>query len=319
MAPRDARLFSTQMMAVAALGEQRTIDLLQRTQADGGGNGFYNFAVSGEQRYRMWMELAGNARDIDRSGDRPGTRSSAFGGQIGLDAEVRDGGRIGIAGGYDRTSLHDDLGSRGTGDVARIGFYASQTVGRIGLSAIVGYAHAWQESRRETGIGRAVARYGIGTVTVGAQASAALAIAGTTVTPALGVVASRFGADLAEDGSVPAAFAVGGRFGDRTYVSPFANIGLSRVIDDGRGTSLVPDVSFGYRRSEAAAGPEVRLVAADGTAFAGNRANLSRDTLSAGAGLTLHRGGWTGYVRYRGQFADRWTDNSGTLGIRLAF
>lgn len=295
------------------------MELLGRTQADGGGNGFYNFDRSGEQRHRMWMGLTGHTRGVGRTTLRPETRIGAVGGQIGADIETGDGARIGLAGSYDRTWLSDRLGSRGHGDIAGISLYAAQTLGAIGLSMMAGYDHRWQESRRETGVGRAVARYAIDGVTIAGQASSAFTVAGATLTPSLGIVVSRFGGSFTEAGAIPAAFAVRGTIVTRSYASPFAGLGVSRHYTDGHGGSIVPDLSLGYRRSDVATGPQVRLVAADGTRFDGNRAGLSRDTLSLGAGLTAQRGGWTGFVRYRAQVADRWTDHGGTLGIRRAF
>jgi hypothetical protein len=240
--------------------------------------------------------------------------------QMGADVAVGDGGRIGISGGYDRTTLNQSAGNRGTGDVARIGLYASQTIGRFGLSAVVSYAHSWQRNRRETGAGVATTHYGVTDITGGVQASTAFVVAGTTITPSAGVLVSHLTGDtFVEGGQAPGAFTISGKVQDKTFISPFAGLGLSRVLAGGGGVEWVPDLLVGYRRSAAAAGPNVRLIAQDGTPFDGNRAGLGKDSLLLGAGLTAHKGIWTAFIRYRGQIASQWTDHGGSLGLRVAF
>ena len=61
------------------------------------------------------------------------------------------------------------------------------------------------------------------------------------------------------------------------------------------------------------------LTAADGTAFAPNRAGLSGSAAGVGAGLAASQGPWTLDVRYSGALSSRWTDSTFALSARLAF
>ena len=188
------------------------------------------------------------------------------------------------------------------------------------MSAIASYAHAWETTRRETGIGRADVDHGVTQLTAGAQAVAPFHFSGMTITPTLGILVSRLsGANFTEKGDVPASFQVSGRFRSRTFISPYTNLQLAYPVTSRSGVTWIPEVSVGYRRSAAARGAAVTLIAQDGTVFDGNRVDLSKGSMVAGTALTVHKGRWTGFIRYRGQFADGWTDHGAAIGFRVGF
>jgi uncharacterized protein with beta-barrel porin domain len=230
------------------------------------------------------------------------------------------GGRLGIALGYGQQRLSDAAGGEGRTDSLRASLYASQPIGPVGLSAVASYAHGWIDTDRETGIGQAHTKRRTSEWLGGVQAAVPYRLAGATITPAAGIVVARLRSDaFAETGIVPDTFLVTGRAAARTFVTPFAQIGWSYAITQADGLQIIPDAQIGYRYSRAASGAPITLAASDGTLFDGNRIGLSRTSLNAGASLTLHKGRWTGFATWRGQFGSTWEDNGGTVGVRLAF
>jgi len=320
VAPADAQIFSAQTFAFATANEQDAIALLSRTNADGGGHSSYNLGIAAGPRFRTWVQAG--VSGLRASGSRVPLRfqSNSYAIEGGADATLGRAGRLGLAIGYDRQTLDDAYGGNGRSDNLRVSVYASQTFGRIGLSAVGSYAHAWIDTDRATGIGAAYTRRAATQWLGGAQAAIPFTLAGATITPIAGVIVSRLQIDgFAEQSGAPVAFLVSGRKSARTFVTPFAQIGWSYTVERADGTQIIPDVQFGYRRSESARGMPVTLVAQDGTAFAGNRIDLPQGNAFVGASLTAHKGRWTGFVTYRGQFGSSWQDNGGTIGVRLAF
>jgi hypothetical protein len=319
VAPADEQIFSGQTFAFAAANEQDAIALLSRTNADGSGHSSYNLGVAAGPRFRTWLQAG--ASDLRASGARIPLRfqSSNYTVEGGADATLGRAGRLGVAIGYDRQTLGDAFGGNGRSDTLRVSVYASQPLGPIGLSAVGSYAHAWSDTDRATGIGAAHARRAATQWLGGAQTAIPFQLAGVTITPIAGVIVSRLQIDgFAEQSGASPPFLVSGRQSARTFITPFAQIGWSYTVERADGMQIIPDIQIGYRHSEAARGMPVTLVAQDGTSFAGNRIDFSQDSLSLGTSLTVHKGRWTGFVTYRGQFGSSWQANGGAVGVRLA-
>jgi hypothetical protein len=96
-------------------------------------------------------------------------------------------------------------------------------------------------------------------------------------------------------------------------------LGFSHAHTDASGLTVTPDLQLGYRYDAAAVGERVALVASDGTVFAGNQIGLGRSSAVLGAGVTVHRGVWTAFVRYQASAAGDWSWQSLEGGVRLAF
>jgi hypothetical protein len=140
------------------------------------------------------------------------------------------------------------------------------------------------------------------------------------VTPAVGVLVSDVSAAaFSEIDPVSAAFALNGAAAHGTAVSPYATVGFSHAFATPGGAEITPDVDVGYRYDALASGLSQTLIAADGTVFLGNRADLQRSSALLGASLTAHQGRWTGFVSYRASVAGDWNDQSVRAGLRVAF
>lgn len=313
IAPTDGQLFSEQITGFMASNEVRAIGLLGRTQADGGGNSFFNPEIGEARRARFWMEGTGHTLGANAF------RASSAGAQFGGDVTLGATGRVGLAFAYERSWLDDTAGGTGRGNNIHASVYASQPIGSVGLSASFTYSHASMKARRPTGAGIADANRDLTGLTAAVQISAPIAVRGALLTPAIGVVASRLEADAFHEtgGGLPG-FAVAGLDRDKSFVSPFASIGLSYALSGRGGVTWVPDAEIGYRRSSVARGVDTVLIAEDGTVFAGNRIALDRNVIRAGASLSAHKGRWTAYVRYRAEVSNASTGHGGVLGMRLA-
>jgi hypothetical protein len=94
---------------------------------------------------------------------------------------------------------------------------------------------------------------------------------------------------------------------------------LSHIFTTSGGTVLTPDAQLGYRYDDAANKRGVTLIAEDGTIFANQHVKLNPNSLTLSAGLSAHKNGVTGYIRYRASFASDWTNQTLTAGLRWAF
>lgn len=316
VAPRDSGLYGAADFGFAESNEDSITALLGRTLANGGGNTFYNLAPVGGPAARGWMQAIGGF--IDPSGH---FRSSSGGLEGGADIAVSDSGRLGGAIGYEAGSLSDSYGGSDNQSLYRVSLYASQTLGSVGLSAALSYAHENDKDSRASGFGASVSLRGTDAVTGAVQIAAPFDVGGVSVNPAAGLIVSYVSTGaFAETNVANPAFAVSGTGANWTGVSPFAQVGISKEFTAGQGMKIVPDALIGYRYDAAASGgPVPTLIAADGTPFAAPRAGLNPNSALLGLSLTAHQGSWTAYLKYRASVARDWNDQSVDVGVRLAF
>ncbi len=275
-------------------------------------------ADTGGDKGRAWIELDSSTLRGDASGT---FHADDAGVQAGVDATLPGSARVGAALGYDESWLRDGYGGTGREQVFRASLYGSVIAGPIGVSGMVSWAHAWDDTGRATGAGDAGASRGTDAFTGAVQAAAPFSVQGLTFTPAAGVIITRLnGPSFAEtDPVADGAFAVTGQGAGTTFVSPFAKVGVSTAFKSASGVTWTPEMELGYRRDEAAEGAAFTLTAVDGTAFAGNRIGLGKGAALMGAGLTAHRTGWTVFIKYRAEVAGTWTNQSLAAGLRIAF
>jgi Autotransporter beta-domain len=320
VAPRDATLFSDAGFVFAEANQDAAQALLARTRPDGGGNTFYNLAPVGGPAARGWMVVTGSVLDPAVGADRPGFRSVSGGVEGGADVNLGSGLRLGAALAYEGARLTDSDGGSADQSLVRVSLYGSQTLGGVGISASLSYAHAGEQLDRATGFEGATSSRGIDDVAGAVQAAAPFQTGGTWITPAVGVLVSDVSAaGFAETDAASAAFALTGQGAHGTAVSPYVTVALSHSFASREGLEVTPDVEVGYRYDALASGLSQTLIAADGTPFFGNRAGLQRSSALVGASLTASRGRWTGFVSYRGSLASNWNNQAISAGFRLKF
>jgi hypothetical protein len=314
VAPRDPTLFSIAAFAFAEDNQDAAQSLLARSRSDGGGDASYSLSPNGGPRARGWMDVTGSVLDP------AAFRSTSAGIEGGADVDLSGGLRIGGALAYEDAHLTDSASGWANQDYGRVSLYASQTVGAVGLSASLSYAHADESLSRAPGFGRATSSRGVDDVSGAFEASAPIQTGGTWVTPSVGVLVSDLSAGaFAETDGASSAFALRGLAASNVAVSPYATVGVSHVFVTQAGGELTPDVQVGYRYDGLASGLSQTLVAADGTPFVGNRADLGRSSALLGASLSFHQANWSVYVKYRATVAGDWNNQSFDLGLRYAF
>lgn len=320
VAPNDGEFFSRQATALALSSQADAMGLLGRMRAEGDGNSLFNHDAAVDPAARSWMQLRYQDLDVESASDQVGFGARASATQVGTDVTLGQGTRLGLAVGVDNAWMRDSAGSHGRSDVTRVALYGSQLIGRLGVSAMLGHANARERAWRQTGIGQAYSSRGTDATTAALQLALPLQLGQVQLTPVAGVVATRLsGGGFAETGDVPDAFRISGKAVRETLVSPYAALGLSRNFDQASGIRWTPELQLGYRRAQAGQGQRYALLAAEGTLFDGNRDAISRDVGEVGAGLTAHRGAWTLSLVWRGQWADGWSDQQGTLSLRTTF
>jgi uncharacterized protein with beta-barrel porin domain len=320
VAPRDSRIFAAQAFAFSRGNARAVLDLLGRSQPDGGGNTGFNSAPLSGERGRAWVEVSASTVSADGQGASPGFRGDAGGLSGGVDGDLGRGARLGLALAYDRDKLHDDAGGAAAASIFRVSLYGSQVVGPLGFSEAFSYARASNHTHRATGAGDGSASYDSEAVTGAVQVAAPFRSGPLALTPLAGVLVSNLASGaLAERDAVSTAFAVTGVARGATWASPYVTLGLSREFAGAGGLVITPDLLVGYRHDPDSAGQAFSLKAADGTAFEVKPAGLGGGSAVFGASVTAHARSWTAYAKVRAQVAGKWSDESATVGFRLAF
>ena len=287
----------------SASGGNEALDLLGCITADG---------------HRVWAQIDGNDLKYNPVGAAI-THVDTAGLQGGIDFDLGHG-RVGVAGGYDYQTLHDNAGGKGRDNIAFVSLYGSTPIGGLALSGVLSYAHGSGASQRSTGIGNAYSNRSFDDFVGAAQIAAPMRSGGVTIVSAAGISVSdlSFGA-FSETFPKSPAFALTGTANDLTSVSPYATVSISKTFVTESGLAITPLVLGDYRYNSGADGQDITLTAADGTVFAGNRAGLPKSTAILGAGLAASQGRWTAYVKYRGNLASGFTDTFVTLGAQMSF
>jgi hypothetical protein len=308
VAPVDARLYAAQKFVFAETNQDSVSALLNRGPGRDGGDALTDSATG------AWVRVIGallNANDP--------FHATGEGVEGGADLNVTPGGKVGVAFGYEATSLSDSLGGGASQQIARVGVYGSQSLGAAVVSGAVDYAHAWDKTDRATGVTPSTAASGSDVVTGGVQIAVPIHVEEVMLTPSAGVIATSVrGGGFSEANALPA-FAVTGLRSSFGAVEPYALVDLSRAFKTSDGGVITPTITVGYRHDGVADAAEQTLVAQDGTVFAGNKLGLGPNTAVLGASISLQRGALTGFLRYRASVADNWNDQSLSAGVRWSF
>jgi fibronectin-binding autotransporter adhesin len=331
IAPADAALFSSQYATLGLLSQQTTATLLG---ADGSAAcsgptpaGQHAAATDPTQQIAFcraggWMQLADSPTQVSAGNGAPSFTANAIRLLLGGDMPLADGRvRVGAALGYDNGWLNDALGGNATQQVLRVGVYGSALLGPVNLSATVSYAHDWDTTQRQTGIGSVSASHGGDEVGGGVQAGLPIVLGAYTLTPAAGM---RF-AVLSEDGFLEsaagtlAAFAVSGNATTFNSIVPYARLKLSRDFVTESGLRIRPDVQVGYDYQAGNTNPGIVLTAADGTTFLAQGVALDRSSAVLDAGVSVGRANWAAFANVHANVAGNWSSETIQAGIRLAF
>ena len=308
IAPLDALLFSEQTFAFTQANQDDLSGLLNRAFGDDG-------ADSHDGAPGLWGRADAT---LLNAGDP--FRASGGGLEVGGDTAVAPAARIGAAVGYETIGLTDSQGGDASQEIVRVGLYGSAMAGPVTVSAAASYAHAWDRTERDSGVGPSDATRGSDAFTGGVQLSAPFSQRGVAITPTAGILVSDVsGGAFTERNGVLRAFAIHGDGASVTTVAPYAQVSLSRAFAMRDGAVLTPDLTVGYRYDGAANADRTTLVSEDGTVFFGNKVSLDPNSALVSAGLTTHKDGLSGFIRYRATVSSNWLDQSLTAGLRWSF
>ncbi len=268
-----------------------------------------------------WIQAEGTAMRAYGDADVPGYGANTAGFLAGIGKAVNNlGTRLGIAVGYDETSLQS-AGGKGSVDTTRVGLYGSQALGRFTIAGDFMFGASNTTTNRATGAGEANSTHAGDVFSGGLQVATALQLGGFSLAPAAGLriaAVNAGGFDESGGGSV-APFTLAGARSGYDSVQPYVTIDISRAFLTPSGIAVTPDASLGYAYEAGSRGPAVTLDARDGTAFAAQTIALAGSAAQASAGISAGRGMWSLYARYSAQLAGNWVSQTGEAGLRVRF
>jgi hypothetical protein len=257
-------------------------------------------AGDGDHSARVWGGFLFRRLDQDASGGFHGFGSDTYGGVVGVSGSFTEGLDLGfyISAGRNSTD-YEGLAASLEGDFLQFGLVSAlRAIPRLTIAADVSYSNFDVHSERELGaFGTAKARYDSKVLSVGLEASYAVALSGrTTLSPFLELRYQSLGQDgFTEDGGG----IFGLEFGQISHDDFFTRLGAEIAFDIGTsgGAVLAPKAKLAWRHRFGSG-----LVASEGR-YAGNpgvfpvRARLAdRDQAEAGVGFQFQPSGREGLV-----------------------
>ncbi|MDO8423141.1 MAG: autotransporter outer membrane beta-barrel domain-containing protein, partial [Parvibaculum sp.] len=243
---------------------------------------------SGQPAHRFWMQSTGRLSSIDSNGAVAGYKTKSGGVMIGVDKPFGENFIAGIAAGYDQSYLDESNGNSGHVKTPRLALYGSYTIDRIALDGLLGYGHAFIDSRRPiiaTG-DTATASHGGDEVSAAVQASIEFTVADVIVTPNAGLAYVRVAEESFNESGAPG-FNL--NVDSRTSNSLRPSVGLSaeKSFKTTSGTKLTPRVEIGYSHELMNDAPSSTVSVGGGT-FSINGLQPSRNRLTAGTSLNVN-------------------------------
>lgn len=267
----------------------------------------------------IWAQgLYGEARQRDRGGNA-GYRANHHGLAVGIDGEVLDAARVGLAYSYgeaDADGRLSDTESRGHtvmlyGSYERAGWYAD---------GMLSYGWHDYDGTRDTGIGIAEGDYHGTQFAARADVGRPLAWGQAVVTPTGTLRYGRLSLDGYQETGAPGANLA---MASQTFDTVTAGVGgkVAAEYALGAGWSVQPEARLGvtYDVLRDDVGPTARFVAG-GPAFATGGLTPARTAFEAGAGLTFAGPAGTELMlSYDGEFRDGYDGHAGMARLRQSF
>ncbi|BEO63682.1 serine protease [Serratia marcescens] len=100
-----------------------------------------------------WAQLLGAWDHASGDANATGYQASTYGVLVGLDSAVADDGRLGVATGYTRTSLHGGYGSKADSDNYHLAAYGDKQFGALALRGGAGYTWHRIDTKRSVNYG----------------------------------------------------------------------------------------------------------------------------------------------------------------------
>jgi autotransporter-associated beta strand protein len=343
VAPADDGIFSAQNQELAAAAQETTSSLLDEAMPPAGASA----GCAGEQAAAKdasssttqrsaeiaqalasafcsaggWLNVSGTFTDLSRAGIGQSYRANTAAVLGGIDRPVGPSGlRVGLAIGYDEAWLRDSDSGSASADTTSFSLYGAQPVGRLLLSGAVSYAHAWETTGRQTGVGGASESHEGNIFSGGLQASTDFPVMSYDLIPQAGLrissVASGSFYEVAPTGYH--AFAVHGARSGYASVQPYAQVAVTRSFVTANKITISPEILAGY---EAEAGDRSRPVylTANGTGFTSSAAAMDANDAILSACVSATFRNWSLFADYTAHVAGNWTTQIGQAGLSYTF
>lgn len=152
--------------------------------------------VDESSRPGSWIDIAGVQTRLNTTAGIPGFEVHQYGFMAGVDHSAGHS-IVGVAAGYSHADVGEQqTGDTGTTDTLRMALYGSRWLGRVQVSATLGYGLDFLSQNRPLEHGGTATGDHIGQeVTAAAQASLPIAVGGVTITPRMGMRYAYFHGD----------------------------------------------------------------------------------------------------------------------------
>ncbi|WP_284257177.1 autotransporter outer membrane beta-barrel domain-containing protein [Acidocella aquatica] len=262
-----------------------------------------------------WVEASGSAMN------QPGgynARSAGF--MAGAGRAVNDAGTtLGLAVAYDSSSLNDAQGGTANAQTIRLGAYGAQPLGRFMLSGDVLGGFISTDTARATGAGAASARPEGSVVSGAARLAMPLRLAGFGLLPSAGVSVAQVSLGRFSERAQQGAFALTGPATSGTSIKPYLRLAVSHDYVSAAHVVWTPQLGLGVDYEAGNPGRAMRVIAADGSAYATGTKRLDPLAGEVMAGLSASRGNVSLVLRYSAQVAGNWTAQSAEAALHILF
>ncbi|MGW8307229.1 MAG: autotransporter outer membrane beta-barrel domain-containing protein [Achromobacter pulmonis] len=235
----------------------------------------------------VWANATGRHGRLSGSGGQPGFQENQYGFLAGAQKRV-ERNTFGLAMGYSHADLSEEqTENSGTRDTVRLATYASRDMGLVDVTGMLGYGlHFLSQKRPFDNAGTAKGDHIGQEFTAAAQVSKPIALAGTVMTPRLGLRYAYFYANSFDESGARGQNLHVGSDSTRS-LQPYVGVTFDKTFDNMR-RPLNLQVRAAYAHELLDTGRAVTVASQDGTRFAAPGADLSRGFLTFGASV-----GWS--------------------------
>jgi outer membrane autotransporter protein len=289
----------------------------------GYGEGGLELVAADSDRFVVWGQALGNWGSFDGDGNSGGFKHSSGGLVAGGDTMLGDGWRLGMLGGYSRTSFDADGGAAsGDSDNFHVGVYGGRHFGAVALRAGASYTrHAIDTSRTVSfpGLTETLkASYDAGTAQVFVEAGYRAEMGRVAFEPFAGLAY----VSTSTDGFTETGGAAALTSADKSFDSTTTTLGLRAASDfnvgDGKATVRG---GLGWRHAFGDVTPASTVAfAGGGDSFTVHGAPIARDALLVEAGLDFAIAPKANLgLSYTGQIANGARDHGvkASLGVKF--
>ncbi|PKP72192.1 MAG: hypothetical protein CVT83_01215, partial [Alphaproteobacteria bacterium HGW-Alphaproteobacteria-5] len=270
--------------------------------------------------YTVWGELMRGWGETDGSVSAAGIERNSTGFLGGVDREIGEASRIGIALGYSHATFDvSGRSSSGESDNFHVAGYAGTELGPVDLKGVLGYSYQMAESRRRVVVGGVAddlsADYGAHTFQASGEASLDLETGPVTLTPFAGLAVVHVETEAFTETGGPSALSIASS-GNTTGIS---ELGL-RASREAGSLTLFGAASWRHVFGDVEPLSRAAFASSPATTFSVRGTPLSEDVASIGGGVEILIAEETTLeFSYRGEFASDSRDHGLKAKLRIDF